>query len=190
MTCHKNRPPSSSPYSSWCIGSCCWSNSGRTSVYILSKHEQSWKTSLPGVDQSRVEEALRGHDRVEVEVSESLDEGVVRGDEVVDEVPVEGDPVGAPDPLEAEGEVPVPHHVHPVLAVVENFPVWSDQRNVKSLSGWSDWLTDYWQTGNGPFGVIKLSKPETFSLSTLLLIPCPLWNFTMCFPAMARKFLP
>ena len=40
-----------------------------------------------------MEEALRRQDGVEVEAGEALHEGVIRGDEVVREVPVEDDPV-------------------------------------------------------------------------------------------------
>ena len=58
---------------------------------------------LPGVDEGRVEEALRRQDGVEVEAGEAPHQGVVRGDQVVGEVPVKDHPVRAAHPLQTEG---------------------------------------------------------------------------------------
>ena len=67
-----------------------------------------------------MEEALRSHDGVEVEAGEAPDQTVVRGDEVVDKVSVESDPVGAAHPLQTKGDTSVSHPEHVVIAVVEH----------------------------------------------------------------------
>ena len=54
-----------------------------------------------------MEECLGGDDRVEVEGGEAPHEAIVRGGEIVDEVPVEDHPVRPAHPLHAPGQTPL-----------------------------------------------------------------------------------